>query len=114
MNPSRGPVQPLCTAVNSSCGQGKKADPGSRIQKLNKAAQEFEGVLLSSWLQEIQKSSLYSSEADLGAGSETLRSLGNQAVALALAQRGGLGIARMIVHHFSMTLCPKSRSEKVP
>jgi hypothetical protein len=51
-------------------------------------------------LEEMQKSSLDPSEADLGAGSETLRSLGNQAVALALAQRGGLGIARMIVHHF--------------
>jgi Rod binding domain-containing protein len=70
------------------------------LQKLTKAAQGFEGVLLSSWLEEAQKSSLDPSAAGKDAGSETLRSLGTQAVAQALAQRGGLGIARMIVHHF--------------
>jgi Rod binding domain-containing protein len=71
------------------------------MQKLTKVAQEFEGILLSSLLEEVQKGTLDPSDASLGAGSETLRSLGTQAVAQALAQRGGLGIARMIVHHFS-------------
>ena len=70
------------------------------MQKLTKSAQEFEGILISSFLQEIQKDSLDPSAEGLGAGSETLRSLGTQAVGQALAQRGGLGIARMIVNHF--------------
>jgi Rod binding domain-containing protein len=100
LNPGVGPTPLPYKAVNSFAGQAEKVEPGSRLQKLSKAAQEFEGVLLSSWLEEMQKSSLAPSETDLGGGSETLRSLGNQAVALALAQRGGLGIARMIVHHF--------------
>jgi Rod binding domain-containing protein len=100
LNPSGGPAQRLYTAVNPSGLSAEKADPGSRIQKLTKAAQEFEGILLSSWLEEVQKSPLDPSDAGQGAGSETLRSLGTQAVAQALAQRGGLGIARMIVHHF--------------
>jgi Rod binding domain-containing protein len=86
----------------------EKAEPGSRMQKLTKAAQEFEGVLLSSWLEEVQKSSLDPSEAGQDAGSGTLRSLGNQAVALAWAQRGGLGIAQMIVQHFGHMVDGKS------
>jgi Rod binding domain-containing protein len=100
LNPSVSPVQRFNAAVNPSGLQAEKADPGSRMQKLTKAAQEFEGVLLSSWLEEAQKSSLDPSAAGQDAGSETLRSLGTQAVAQALALRGGLGIARMIVHHF--------------
>ena len=82
----------------------ERPKPEFRLQKLTKVAQEFEGILLSSWLEEAQKSSLDSSDASQDAGSETLRSLGTQAVAQALAQRGGLGIARMIVHHFAPTL----------
>jgi Rod binding domain-containing protein len=101
LNPSGGLPQGLYTAVNSSGLEAEKANPGSRIQKLTKAAREFEGILLSSWLEEVQKSSLDPSDPGQEAGSETLRSLGTQAVAQALADRGGFGIARMIVHHFS-------------
>jgi Rod binding domain-containing protein len=101
LNPSGAPAQPLHTPVSSSGLQGEKTNTESRTQKLTKAAQEFEGILLSSWLEEVQKSSLDPSDAGQVAGSETLRSLGTQAVAHAWAQRGGLGIARMIVRHFS-------------
>jgi Rod binding domain-containing protein len=101
LDPSGGSAQRLHPAGNSSGQEVEKANPGSRIRKLTKAAQEFEGILLSTWLEEVQKSSLDPSDAGQEAGSETLRSLGTQAVAQALAQRGGLGIARMIVHHFS-------------
>ncbi len=75
-------------------------DAGSRMQKLTKVAKQFEGILLSTLLQEIQKGTLDPSDAGLGAGSDTLRSLGTEAVAEAIAQKGGLGIARMIVNHF--------------
>jgi Rod binding domain-containing protein len=94
------PIQQPYATVGSSYLAAEKAEPGSRLAKLKKAAQEFEGVLLSIWLEEMQKSSLDSTSASQEAGAETLRSLGTQAVAQALAQRGGLGIARMIVHHF--------------
>ena len=60
----------------------------------------------------MQKSSLDPSGASQDAGSETFRSLGNQAVALALAQRGGLGIARMIVQHFAPKLPNASPTQK--
>lgn len=47
-----------------------------------------------------QKGTLDPSDAGLGAGSETRRSLGTEVVAEAIAQKRGLGIARMIVNHF--------------
>jgi peptidoglycan hydrolase FlgJ len=77
-----------------------KPDAGARMEKLAKVAKQFEGILLSTLLQEVQKSTLDPSAAGLGAGSDTLRSLGTEAVATAIAQKGGLGIARMIVNHF--------------
>jgi Rod binding domain-containing protein len=103
LNPSGGLPHGLFTAANSFGLEAEKANPGSRIQKLTKAAREFEGILLSTLLEEVQKSSLDPSDAGQEAGSETLRSLGTQALAQALADRGGLGIARMIIHHFSIS-----------
>jgi len=99
-DPNSAAVQPSYSRLISSGPQARQVHAVSRIQKLTKAAQEFEGVLLSTLLEEFQKSSLDPSGGSQGAGSETLRSLGTQAVAQALAARGGLGIARMIVHHF--------------
>jgi hypothetical protein len=104
--------QGQATVVPQTTVRAKEGPTKSQIQKLKKAAQEFEGVLLSTWLEEMQKSSLGSPDAGWEPGAETLRSLGTQAVALALAQRGGLGIARMIIHHFPPTLRSESRSEK--
>jgi Rod binding domain-containing protein len=101
LNHGGAPGQPPYATVTSSSLPAEKATAGSRIQKLTKVAQEFEGILLSMWLEEIQKGSLDPAKASLGAGSETLRSLGTQAVGQALAQRGGVGIARMIVQRFS-------------
>jgi len=91
LDPTLGP------AAANRAGQ---PDAGSRLQKLTRVAKQFEGILLSSLLQEVQKGMLDLSDAGLGAGSETLRSLGTEAVAQALAQKGGLGIARMIVSHY--------------
>ncbi len=114
LNPCGAPVQPKCPTTNPFRLGEEKASPGSRLQKLTKAAQEFEGILLSSWLEEVQKDSLDPSDATQDAGSETLRSLGTQAVAQAFAQRGGVGIARTIVHHFSPRVSSMSRAQKAP
>ena len=94
------PALPLQATSNRAINPSGQPSPGSRLQKLTTVAKQFEGVLLSSLLQEVQKGTLDPSDAGLGTGSETLRSLGTEAVAQALAQKGGLGIARMIVHHF--------------
>jgi Rod binding domain-containing protein len=102
--------QGLYLPGNTAGLEAQKANASVRIQKLKKVAQDFEGILLASLLDEAQKGSLDPSPTSLGAGSETLRSLGSQAVAQALAERGGVGIARMIVHHFS----PKLQGQGLP
>jgi len=94
------PALPLRTTSGPAINPAAEPKPGSRMQKLTKVAKQFEGVLLSSLLQEVQTGSLDSADGALAAGSETLRSLGTEAVAQALAQKGGMGIAKMIVNHF--------------
>ena len=94
------PALSLHATLGPATNPAGEPNAGSRIQKLTKVAKQFEGVLLSTLLQEVQNGTLDPSDAGLGAGSETLRSLGTEAVAEAIAQKGGLGIARMIVNHF--------------
>ena len=73
-------------------------------KKLRKAAQEFEGILISQLWGEF-KSSLSSIEGDTPmAGSDTLNSLAIQTLSTALASRGGLGIAKMLVHQLEPSL----------
>ncbi|MGD0227773.1 MAG: hypothetical protein ABSF71_36145 [Terriglobia bacterium] len=85
------------------------ASPGNSPEtpahkKLRKAAQEFEGILISQLWGEF-KSSLSSIEGDTPmAGSDTLNSLAIQTLSTALASRGGLGIAKMLVHQLEPSL----------
>jgi Rod binding domain-containing protein len=64
--------------------------------KLVKATQDFESILLTNWLEKVQQS--FAGGEDSGdAGHDTLSALGTQAMASALAARGGIGIARMLL-----------------
>jgi hypothetical protein len=94
----------LRATVNPPANLSGEPGAGLKLLRLTRVAKQFEGVLLTSLLQEVQKGTLDPSDAGLGAGSETLRSLGTEAVAQALAQRGGLGIARMIINHYQRYL----------
>lgn len=82
--------------------------------KLKKAALDFESILLASWLQGMQEmvKSLAGSEGDqMDPGADTLAAWGTQAISKALAERGGVGIARMLTRHFA----PEARvNEKQP
>jgi len=81
--------------------------------KLVKAAQEFEGVLLSTWLEKLQES--FAGQDD---GSDpahgTLASMGTQAIASALAARGGIGIAKLLVQHFAKPAQALAASDTAP
>lgn len=73
-------------------------------KKLRKAAQEFEGILISQLWGDFQTSlSSLSGDAPL-AGSDTLNSLAIQTLSTALASRGGLGIGKMLVHQLEPSL----------
>ncbi len=67
--------------------------------KLMDAAQQFEGMLLQEMLKPMRSSedSWLGEEKDLDPAAGTLSSFGTEAVATAIAKRGGLGIARKVM-----------------
>jgi Rod binding domain-containing protein len=88
--------------INPVGGQNKipqnaAGDPAAGAPpKLVKAAHEFEAILLESWLEKMNKS-FVGETASLDPAHDTVSSLGSQAIAQALAARGGIGIANMIL-----------------
>ncbi len=73
-------------------------------KKLRKAAQDFEGILISQLMGEF-KVGLSSLGGDSPlAGSDTLNSLAIQTLSTALASRGGLGIGNMLIHQLEPSL----------
>lgn len=86
-NLEAAPLRALDTATQSAFSPRAK-----------KAAQEFESLLLASWLQEIQhgfSGSLTGEDTDVAAGS--LQGLAVSAVSQAMAASGGIGVAKMIL-----------------
>ena len=80
--------------LNSLQGSGSKDDA-----KIDKSAQDFESMLLSTWLQQAEQSmgSVPGAEDDDDAGRrDQMMSLGVQALSTSLAASGGIGIGKMI------------------
>lgn len=73
--------------------------------RLKSAAHEFEASLMQEFLKPLQHDSLFSddksgdSDGDEGSNG-SLMSLGSQAMAKAISERGGFGIATKILDHF--------------
>ena len=79
-------------------------------RKLRKAAQEFEGILISELLKDFQMGfSSLGASAPL-TGSDTLNSLGIQALSGAMARQGGFGIAPMLVQQLEPSLDRRQHS----
>jgi Rod binding domain-containing protein len=73
-------------------------------RKLRKAAEEFEGILISQLLGQFQTGfSSLAGDAPL-TGSDTLNSLAVQALSNAMAHRGGFGIGQMLVRQLEPSL----------
>jgi Rod binding domain-containing protein len=64
--------------------------------KLVKAAHQFEALLLQNLLEKMNQG-LWGDSQSLDPAHDTVKSLGTQAIATALAARGGIGIANMIL-----------------
>ena len=73
-------------------------------RKLRKAAQDFEGILLSQLWDQLGMGFSSLSGSSPMAGAETLNSLAIQALSTALARRGGLGIGAMLVRQLEPSL----------
>ena len=70
--------------------------------KLVKATRDFEAILLSSWLEKLEESYAGTiDETDPAHG--TLASMGAEAMASALAARGGIGVSRLLLQHLGGT-----------
>jgi Rod binding domain-containing protein len=85
--------------VKQTSAQGKVD-----LQKLDKAATDFEAILLGQWLNQAQQSfsSVPGSEDEHDdPGYSQWQSLGMQELAKSVAAAGGLGIAKMIRQHYS-------------
>jgi len=67
------------------------------LGKGEKAARDFEAILLTSLLDSLQRT--FSGVDDSTPGASDYRLMGTQALASAIAQYGGIGISRLILNH---------------
>ena len=69
--------------------------------KIDKSSQQFEAILVGTWLKEAQQSfgSVPGGDTDRDAGGEQMMSLGVQSLSTSMAASGGLGIGKMIVKY---------------
>lgn len=81
--------------------------------KAEKAAHDFEAILLSSLLERLQQTFAGTSEDD-PSGSDNYALMGTQALASAMASHGGLGIARLILQQWQHTEVLDTQQTKVP
>lgn len=88
----------LQQAAQASAQDTKPAVNSQDMQKLKKAASEFEAMLLSSWWSAMKESGLSSGDDSFDAGHDTLDQLGMQAMSSAVASGGGIGLGAMLVH----------------
>lgn len=76
--------------------------------RLKSAAHEFEASLMQEFLKPLQQDSLFAPEdsggvddsGDSAGSSSALMSFGSEALAKAISERGGFGIATKILNHF--------------
>lgn len=66
--------------------------------RIDKSAQQFEAILVGTWLNEAQQSfaSVPGGDTDRDAGGDQMMSLGVQSLSTSMAASGGLGIGKMI------------------
>lgn len=83
-------------------------------KKLRKAAMDFESLLISSLWQSMQSDSLGASEKESDPGADTLKQLGVQAMASALAAAGGLGIGQLLLRQLAPAIDSKSSPGEAP
>ena len=85
-------------AINFSASLPRMAAASPPLAKGEKAARDFEAILLTSLLDSLQNTFSGVVE-DPTPGASDYRLMGTQALASAIAQGGGIGIARLILSH---------------
>ena len=82
----------------STLQQMKSAKTLSDSAKIDKGSQQFEAILIGSWLKDAEQSfgSVPGGNDNQDSGGEQMMSLGVQSLATSLAASGGIGIGKMI------------------
>jgi Rod binding domain-containing protein len=87
------------TAIRSLAAATAGNQPESPAhKKLRKAAQDFEGILISEMWEKFSESFTGLGGETPLAGSDTMNSLAVQTLSAAIAKSGGLGIGKMLVN----------------
>ncbi|HTV65676.1 MAG TPA: hypothetical protein VMD98_08730 [Bryocella sp.] len=82
------------------------ATPDSKAGKTAAAAREFEAILLQDWLEKMNET-FVGVEKSTDPAQGTVNSLASQTIATAVANRGGIGIANLLLKH----LLPRAAAE---
>jgi Rod binding domain-containing protein len=82
----------------STMQQMKSAKGLSDAAKIDKGSQQFEAILIGSWLKDAEQSfgSVPGGNDNQDSGGEQMMSLGVQSLATSMAASGGIGIGKMI------------------
>jgi len=92
--------------MNQALQRSSSAVNTNQDAKIDKSAQDFEAMLLGTWLQQAEQSFATVPGADGdedGAQREQMMSLGVQSLAQSMAASGGIGIAKMIAKSLHAT-----------
>ena len=97
----------------SQAAESAAAAQPNQNPKLKSAAHEFEASIMKEFLKPLQHDSLFSEESDKdaddsGGSAEALMSFGAEAMAKAISEHGGFGIAQKILDHFQDTNRPQT------
>jgi Rod binding domain-containing protein len=98
-------------------GLGSAPETPQQNPRLQSAAHEFEASLMQEFLKPLQHDSLFADEGskdddDTSGSAGTLMSYGAQAMAKAISEHGGFGIAQKILDHFKATANPAQKGAK--
>lgn len=93
------------TAFSQAAAATNEAQPSPRLKS---AAHEFEANMMQEFLKPLQHDSLFSEDSgnggdDSSGSAGALMSFGSEAMAKAISEHGGFGIAQKILDHFKAT-----------
>lgn len=101
-------TKPMNVSLPSALGALRTSSPPSG--KTEKAARDFEGVLLTSLFDSLQKSFSFDAPDDASTpGASDYRMMGTRALAEAVSAAGGIGIAQLVLSHLQ---APKGPGER--
>jgi flagellar protein FlgJ len=101
----------------SISGLGSAPETPQQNPRLQSAAHEFEASLMKEFLKPLQHDSLFADagskgDDDTSGSAEALMSYGAEAMAKAISEHGGFGIAQKILDHFKTTANPAQKDAK--